>query len=54
MTVFVSDVRYSKRFCEIRAEIYPGNYPASALLTVAGFAVPEIMVEISSIAVAGA
>ena len=52
MTVFIIDARYGTRFTEIRSEYFEGtNYPASALLTVAGFAQPEMMVEIQGIAV---
>jgi 2-iminobutanoate/2-iminopropanoate deaminase len=51
MTVAVSDGRYSERFCDLRKEIYKRDFPASTLLTVAAFAVPEIMVEITCIAV---
>lgn len=51
MTVFISDARNSQRFTTIRGEFFPNDFPASALLTVAGFAVPEIMVEIQSVAV---
>jgi 2-iminobutanoate/2-iminopropanoate deaminase len=51
MTVAVSDGRYSQRFTDIRKEIYGSDFPASTLLTAASFAVPEIMVEITPIAV---
>jgi enamine deaminase RidA (YjgF/YER057c/UK114 family) len=52
MTVFIIDSRFGDRFTEIRKEIYPdGNYPGSALITCAGFAKPEMMVEIQGIAV---
>lgn len=51
MTVSVSDGRYSQRFTDIRKEIYGKEFPASTLLTAAAFAVPEIMVEITAIAV---
>ena len=54
MTVAVSDGRYSQRFTDIRKEIYERNFPASTLLTVAAFAIPEIMVEITGIAVLAA
>jgi 2-iminobutanoate/2-iminopropanoate deaminase len=54
MTVAVSDGRYSQRFTDIRKEIYGKDFPASTLLTVAAFAVPEIMVEITAIAVLAA
>jgi 2-iminobutanoate/2-iminopropanoate deaminase len=52
MTVFIIDARYGDRFTEIRKEMFPaGNYPASALITVAGFARPSMMVEIQCVAV---
>ena len=54
MTVFIIDSRFGDRFTEIRKEIYPnGNYPGSALITCAGFAKSEMMVEIQGIAVIG-
>ena len=52
MTVFIADARYGDRFIEIRKEAFPsGQYPASALVTVAGFARPEMLVEIQCVAV---
>lgn len=52
MTVFIIDVRYGDRFTELRAGYFPdGRYPASAMLTVKGFAQPAMMVEIQGIAV---
>ena len=51
MTVAVCDGRYSQRFTDLRKEIYGKDFPASTLLTAAAFAVPEIMVEITGIAV---
>lgn len=52
MTVFIIDSRYGNEFTELRKEFFPdGNYPGSALITVAGFAQPEMMVEIQAIAV---
>jgi enamine deaminase RidA (YjgF/YER057c/UK114 family) len=51
MTVAISDGRYSQTFTDIRKEIYGKDFPASTLLTVAAFAAPEIMVEITPIAV---
>lgn len=52
MTVFIIDARYGDRFTELRHDYYPdGDFPASALITVAGFAQPEMMVEIQGIAV---
>ena len=52
MTVFILDVRLGTRFTEIRREMFPeGKYPGSALITVAGFARPGIVIEIQGIAV---
>ncbi len=52
MTVLITDARHGDRFIEIRKEFYPdGNYPASALITVAGLARPAMMVEIQCVAV---
>lgn len=51
MTVFIIDARHGDRFTEIRSEYFPDGFPASALITVAGFAQPEMMVEIQGIAV---
>ncbi|MDH3288694.1 MAG: RidA family protein [Betaproteobacteria bacterium] len=52
MTVFIIDARYGDRFIEIRKEFFPdAKYPASALITVAGLARPNMMVEIQCVAV---
>jgi enamine deaminase RidA (YjgF/YER057c/UK114 family) len=51
MTVFIIDARYGDRFTEMRADYFPDGFPASALITVKGFAKPEMMVEIQGIAV---
>jgi 2-iminobutanoate/2-iminopropanoate deaminase len=52
MTVFIIDARYGDLFTELRASYFPDdNFPASALINVAGFAKPEMMVEIQCIAV---
>lgn len=53
MTVFILDVRHGNRFVEIRKEYFSDNFPGSALITVAGFAKPEMMVEIQAVAVIG-
>ncbi len=54
MTVFILDARYGDKLTEIRREIFPnGNYPGSALITVSGFAVPGILIEVQGIAVIG-
>ncbi|MGE0746077.1 MAG: RidA family protein [Rhodospirillales bacterium] len=51
MTVFIKDPRLSTRFTELRLDILKDDFPASALITVFGFAQPEMMVEIQGIAV---
>lgn len=53
MTVFILDVRHGDRFVDIRKEYFMDGFPASALITVSGFARPEMMVEIQAIAVVG-
>ena len=51
MTVFITDARYGDRFTQLRKEIFGDNFPASALITVAGLAHPEILVEVQGVAV---
>lgn len=54
MTVFINDPRYGDRFVELRKEHFPnGNFPASALITVAHFARPGMLIEIQGVAVIG-
>ncbi|HEY1300271.1 MAG TPA: RidA family protein [Stellaceae bacterium] len=53
MTVFITDARYGDRFTELRKEIFGDNFPASALITVAGLARPEFLVEVQGVAVIG-
>jgi len=51
MTVFITDARFGDRFTQLRKEIFGDNFPASALITVAGLARPEMLVEVQGIAV---
>jgi len=51
MTVFLIDARLTTRMTELRTEIFGKDFPASAAITVAGFALPEMMLEIQGIAV---
>ncbi len=53
MTVFITDARYGDRFTQLRREIFGDNFPASALITCAGLARPELLVEVQGIAVIG-
>ena len=54
MTVFIADVRYGDRFVQIRREMFrKDNFPASALITVSGFARPGMFIEIQGVAVIG-
>ena len=53
MTVFITDARYGDRFTELRKQIFGDNFPASALITVAGLARPEMLVEVQGVAVIG-
>jgi 2-iminobutanoate/2-iminopropanoate deaminase len=54
MTVYILDVRHGDRFVELRKEYFQNGFPASTLLTVAGFAKPDMMIEITAIAVVAA
>ena len=51
MTVFITDGRYGDRFTQLRKEIFGGDFPASALITVTGLAKPGMLVEVQGIAV---
>jgi enamine deaminase RidA (YjgF/YER057c/UK114 family) len=51
MTVFLIDTRHTTRMTEIRTEVFGKDFPASAAITVTGFADPSIMIEIQGIAV---
>jgi|SRR4051794_20284659 2-iminobutanoate/2-iminopropanoate deaminase len=52
MTVFINDPRYGDEFVKVRAQTFKeGQYPASALITVSGFARPGIVIEIQGVAV---
>jgi 2-iminobutanoate/2-iminopropanoate deaminase len=53
MTVFINDVRHGDRFTDIRKEIFKECFPASALITVTGFARPGVQIEIQGVAVVG-
>src|SRR5207302_5684772 len=52
LTVFITDARLGDRFTQLRREIFADNFPASALITVAGLARPEMLVEVQGVAVA--
>jgi 2-iminobutanoate/2-iminopropanoate deaminase len=53
MTVFITDARHGDRFTELRTEIFRGDFPASALITIRALARPEMLVEVQGIAVVG-
>jgi enamine deaminase RidA (YjgF/YER057c/UK114 family) len=54
MTVFITDARWGDKLTEIRKEIFKECFPASALITGSGLAVPGLLIEIQGIAVVGA
>jgi 2-iminobutanoate/2-iminopropanoate deaminase len=54
MTVFLIDARHTTRMTELRTEIFGKDFPASAAITVAGFAQPEMLIEIQCVAVIAA
>ena len=52
MTVFINDPRHGDSFVKMRAEVFKdGRFPARALITVAHFARPGMVIEIQGIAV---
>jgi 2-iminobutanoate/2-iminopropanoate deaminase len=52
MTVFINDARYGDEFVKVRAQFFKDQrFPASALITVSGFARPGIVIEIQGVAV---
>ena len=51
VTVFLSDARNTTRMTEIRTELLGSDFPASAAITVTGFADPTMLIEIQGIAV---
>ena len=51
MTVFLIDARYTTRMTELRVELFGSDFPASAAITVSGFADPTIMLEVQCVAV---
>ena len=53
MTVFITDARYGDHFTQLRRDIFGDDFPASALISVAGLARPELLVEIQGVAVIG-
>ena len=54
MTVFITDPRLGDRFTDLRKETFKECFPASALISVSGLAVPGLLIEIQGIAVVGA
>ena len=53
MTVYIKDGRNQQRFVELRKGYFPDNAPASTLITITGFAIEEMQIEIDAIAVIG-
>lgn len=53
MTVFINDNAMGDRFVKLRQEVFKECFPASALLTVTGFARPGLLVEVQGVAVVG-
>jgi 2-iminobutanoate/2-iminopropanoate deaminase len=53
MTVYITDARYGDKFVELRTEIFKKDFPASTLVTVSGLSTPEMLIEVSTVAVVG-
>ena len=53
MTVFINDNAMGDRFVKLLQEVFKECFPASALITVTGFARPGLLVELQGFAVFG-
>jgi 2-iminobutanoate/2-iminopropanoate deaminase len=53
MTVYITDARYGDKFVALRKEIFKKDFPASTLVTVSGLSTPEMLIEVSTVAVIG-
>ena len=53
MTVFIRNHADGDAFVKNRAEVFKSGFPASALVTVKDFALPEHLIEIQAVAVIG-
>ena len=51
MTVYLTDARYGDEFTRLRADYFSDDYPASTMVTVAGLARPEALIEVTATAV---
>lgn len=51
MTAFITGARFGSTFTEMRGDFFERGYPASALITVAGLARPEMLAGVQAIAV---
>ncbi|HLQ31722.1 MAG TPA: RidA family protein [Chloroflexota bacterium] len=51
MTVFITDMRYREGYGEVRAELFPGDAPASTLVQCVALAAPGGLIEIEAVAV---
>jgi 2-iminobutanoate/2-iminopropanoate deaminase len=51
MTVFPIDARYTTRMTDLRVQLFGKDFPASAAITISGFADPTIMLEVQCVAV---
>lgn len=54
LTIFVTNIGNRQKVWDARKEFFQGNFPACALVEVAGLASPEVLVEIEGIAHLGA
>jgi enamine deaminase RidA (YjgF/YER057c/UK114 family) len=51
LTVFTTDARYNSDVSEVRREIFGSDLPASTQVEVAGLMRPELLIEISAVAI---
>ena len=53
ITVYCVDFRHFEGIAEVRREFFQGNGPASCMVQVSGLAHPDLLLEISCVAVVG-
>ena len=51
VTVYVTDMRAFEEIADIRLEYFPNSGPASSIVEISRLALPELMIEISAVAV---
>ena len=53
LTIYVTDVKKNAEVWRARSEFFAGDFPTCALVQVAALAIPELLIEIESVAYIG-